>query len=79
MELYVFGIARRPCTHRSCIHARAQIPGLSVAVAQRGIVAWSEGYGSAARDTAFMFASVSKTLTATAFMLLHDRGWPSLD
>ena len=61
------------------------IPGLSVAVAQRGKVVWSEGYGSAAparavgarvtRETAFMFASLSKTVTSTAVMLLRDRGW----
>ena len=58
------------------------LPGLSVAVAIDGEIAWAEGFGYANVErhvpltplTRFRTGSVSKTLTAAAVALLYDRG-----
>jgi CubicO group peptidase (beta-lactamase class C family) len=57
-------------------------PGLAVLVRQPGRLVVSKGYGLADLDrqtpvtprTLFELASVSKTFTATAVLILHDRG-----
>jgi serine beta-lactamase-like protein LACTB, mitochondrial len=63
------------------------LPGLSVAVAADGELVWAEGFGWADIErrapvtplTRFRLGSVSKTLTAAAVALLHDRGRIDLD
>jgi CubicO group peptidase (beta-lactamase class C family) len=56
------------------------IPGLAVGVFANGKLAWSKGYGYADvengravnADTAFILASISKTVTAVAAMILFE-------
>jgi CubicO group peptidase (beta-lactamase class C family) len=63
------------------------LPGLSVAVAREGEIVWSEGFGWADLEdrmpvtprTQFRLGSISKTLTAAAVALLHERGRIDLD
>jgi serine beta-lactamase-like protein LACTB, mitochondrial len=63
------------------------LPGLSVAVARDGEMVWTEGFGWADVEgrrpvtprTQFRLGSVSKTLTAAAIALLHERGRIDLD
>jgi CubicO group peptidase (beta-lactamase class C family) len=67
--------------------AAGTITGMSVAVAIRGTIVWSEGFGLADIEngvpaspcTRFRIASVSKPLTAVAVMQLHERGTLDLD
>src|SRR6266568_4951678 len=62
-------------------------PGISVAVVEHGAEVWSEGFGfadlensvPATRFTLYRLASMSKPLTATAAMLLWERGKLDLD
>lgn len=62
-------------------------PGMGLAAVYDGRVVWSEGLGLAdvqrgrqvQRDTMFMLASVSKTVTATALMQVWERGLLDLD
>ena len=64
-----------------------QLPGLSVAVAHRGQVIWSEGFGYADLEqgipvtplTRFRVGSVSKVLTAAAVARLVEEGRLNLD
>lgn len=57
------------------------VPGMAAAVTRDGIVIWSGGAGyrdldrklPVDSDTSFRLASVSKLVTATAAMVLHDR------
>ena len=63
------------------------LPGLSVAVAHDGEIVWAEGFGWANVErrepvtplTRFRLGSVSKTLTAAAVLVLHERGHVNLD
>src|SRR5262249_47227017 len=63
------------------------LPGFSVAVAMDGQILWAEAVGWADIErripvtarTRFRLGSVSKTLTASALLLLHDRGRVDLD
>jgi CubicO group peptidase (beta-lactamase class C family) len=63
------------------------LPSLSMAVAVDGKTVWAEGFGfidserraPATPTTRFRMGSVSKTLTAAAVALLHDRGRLDLD
>ena len=63
------------------------LPGLSVAVARDGEIVWTAGFGWADLEdrmpvtprTQFRLGSVSKTLTAAAVALLHERGRIDLD
>jgi serine beta-lactamase-like protein LACTB, mitochondrial len=63
------------------------LPGLSVAVAVDGEIVWAEGFGWADVDsrtpvtplTRFRLGALSKSLTAVAAALLHDRGRLDLD
>jgi serine beta-lactamase-like protein LACTB, mitochondrial len=64
------------------------LPALSVAVGVDGTIVWAEGFGfldasqrqaRVTPNTRFRTGSVSKTLTAAAIALLHDRGRLDLD
>lgn len=67
--------------------ARDNLPGLSVAVAIDGEVAWAEGFGWADVDsrtpitprTRFRLGALSKPVTAMAAARLHDQGRLDLD
>jgi CubicO group peptidase (beta-lactamase class C family) len=67
--------------------AAAGIPGLAVGIARRGEVLFARGYGLAdlarrapvTTDTMFHIASITKTITATAVMLLVEQGRIALD
>ena len=64
-----------------------QAPGIAVAVARGDSILWEEGFGWANREThvpatehtPFYLASVTKTITATAAMILRERGRLDLD
>jgi CubicO group peptidase (beta-lactamase class C family) len=66
---------------------RHRAPALSVAVALDGRPAWSAGFGladpehgvPATSDTPYRLASVTKSITATAVMLLAEKGLLDLD
>src|SRR3989449_1608595 len=70
-----------------CQRLATQMPGVQVAVAVNGKLVWSEGFGYAdaerqqpvTRETQFRIGSVSKPLTATAVVLLYERGKLDLD
>jgi CubicO group peptidase (beta-lactamase class C family) len=63
------------------------IPSMAVAVARRGEVLWEDGFGWANREerlpatahTMYSLASISKPITATALMVLVERGLVDLD
>jgi serine beta-lactamase-like protein LACTB, mitochondrial len=67
--------------------AAGSIPGISVAVVEKGEYVWSEGFGMADLEnfvpatpqTLYRLASISKSLTATAAMELWERGKLDLD
>jgi CubicO group peptidase (beta-lactamase class C family) len=64
-----------------------RIPGLSLAVVQRGRLVKAEGYGrasleldvAATRDTVYEIGSISKQITANAILLLVEAGKVRLD
>lgn len=66
---------------------KAGVPSLAVVVARRGRILWEAGFGLADRErglpatphTPYSLASASKPLTATALMVLVERGDLSLD
>ena len=72
---------------RALVVEENHLPGLSLAVAVDGELVWAEGFGWADVErrapvtplTRFRLGSVSKTLTAAAVALLHDRGRIDLD
>ena len=63
------------------------IPSLAITVAQGNSVLWEEGFGLADRErriaatphTLYSLASISKPITATAVMILKERGLLNLD
>jgi len=67
--------------------AKAHMPGLAACIVKGGKVAWCNGYGLAdieaeravTPDTAFLLASVSKTVTATTLMQLWEKKAFELD
>lgn len=67
--------------------ARDSAPGLAVAVARGDSILWEEGFGWADPEkrlpvtvnTPFYLASVTKTITATALMVLREQGRLGLD
>jgi serine beta-lactamase-like protein LACTB len=71
----------------SSFRAANGIPGVSVAVIENGAKVWSAGFGSADLEnyvpatsfTLYRLGSISKSLTATAAMLLWQRGKLDLD
>ena len=64
-----------------------RVPAMSVAVVQHGRILWEHGFGwadreqhiAAAADSPFYLASVTKSLTATAIMVLRQSGKLDLD
>ena len=66
---------------------KLKVPGLAAAVVKDGRIVCTAGAGmadierrrSVSEDTIFLIASVSKTVTATALMQLHERGAFQLD
>tara|TARA_R110002073_G_scaffold14998_1_gene60128 strand:+ start:51952 stop:53025 length:1074 start_codon:yes stop_codon:yes gene_type:complete len=60
---------------------KEQIPGMSIAVSQKGTLLWSEGFGYAdiasktkvVPGTQFRLASISKPITAVGLAILADR------
>ena len=71
---------------RSQLIERA-LPSLAVAVARNGVILWEEGFGWADRanripatpHTLYSLASISKPITTTGLMILHERGLLDLD
>jgi CubicO group peptidase (beta-lactamase class C family) len=67
--------------------ATEAIPGVAVAVVRRGQIVWEEGFGWADREnrnqvnehTMFYLASITKAITATAILMLHERKELDLD
>ena len=67
--------------------SKRHVPGVSIAVAQDGRLVLAKGYGlanvelgvEATADTVYQLASVTKTFTATAIMMLARDGKLSLD
>jgi hypothetical protein len=67
--------------------AKDSVPAVAVAIARGDSILWEEGFGYANRETGvattvhtpFYLASVTKTITATAAMVLHERGLLDLD
>ena len=67
--------------------AASNAPGVSVAVVQNGEFVWSGGFGMAdlensvpaTADTLYRLGSVSKPITATAALVLSERGQLDLD
>ena len=63
------------------------IPGLAIALVDGERMVWAEGFGytdlsnteRVTADTLFSLQSISKTYTATGFMLAVDKGWLKLD
>lgn len=86
----VLASGRRDPPLDAFLHAQLRagaIPGMAVGIARQGKVVFTRGYGFAdlARrrrvtvDTMFHLASVTKTVTATAIMMLADAGKIVLD
>lgn len=69
------------------VMADDSLPSVAVAVSRGGKVAWEDGFGWANKEkkipatghTAYSLASISKPYTATALMVLAERGKVSLD
>jgi CubicO group peptidase (beta-lactamase class C family) len=67
--------------------AAESIPSFSVAVARKGKILWEESFGWADREnkvpatahTPYYLASVTKSITATAIMVLHERKQLDID
>lgn len=67
--------------------SKNNIPGLSIALVDDKGIIWTRGYGyqdlddkkSATPETLYLIGSVTKTITATAVMMLVDRGLIELD
>lgn len=63
------------------------LPSVSVAVAQHGVIIWEESFGWANREkkvkatlnTMYELASIAKVFTTTALMVLKERGQVDLD
>src|SRR5262249_9991203 len=73
---------------RKAIQERVNsIPSISIAVARKGEILWEEGFGWADREnrlpasehTMYYTASVTKSFTATALMILYERKKVDLD
>ena len=79
-----FSTARKLIRDRMAVES---MPSFSVAVAQRGKILWLESFGWSDREnkvpatphTPYYLASVTKTITATAIMLLYERRQLNID
>jgi CubicO group peptidase (beta-lactamase class C family) len=73
--------------HLPAVIAKHQTPGLSIAIADKGKLIWEAGFGWSdiasgepiTPDSVYHSGSLGKTYTATAVMILVDRGLISLD
>src|SRR5690242_7703344 len=73
--------------HIESLVASGTLPSVSIAVSRDGALLWEESFGLADREndikatphTPYYPASVTKSLTATAVMLLRDRKQIALD
>ena len=81
------GLERAASLLADAVHA-GQITAASLVVARRGTLAFSRGFGklrpeegspAVQPDTVFLLASITKAVTASAMMLLVERGQVSLD
>lgn len=80
-------VAKRVDEYVQAQMAKRHVPGVSVAVVKDGEVVLAKGYGlanvelgvPATADTVYQLASVTKTFTATAVMMLAKEGKLSLD
>lgn len=69
------------------VRAEENVPSIAVAVARDGKILWEEGFGwanlekkiPATPNTVYSLASISKPFTATALMVLVERGRIDLD
>ena len=67
--------------------AAESIPSFSIAVARKGEILWEESFGWSDREnkipatthTPYYLASVTKSITATAIMVLHERKQLNID
>jgi CubicO group peptidase (beta-lactamase class C family) len=67
--------------------AQKNVPGLAVALIDGEKLVWAEGFGftdksktaRVTEDTLFSLQSVSKTFTATGFLIAATKGWLKLD
>jgi|SRR5262245_27788415 len=67
--------------------ARMNVPGLSIALVDGDTLVWAEGFGTTERngqtkvtaDTLFSLQSISKTYTATGFLIAVEKGLMKLD
>jgi hypothetical protein len=74
-------------THVEQLVTEGEVPSMAVAVARDGEIVWEAGFGLADRErgvpatahTLYPLASISKPLTATALMILVERGLVDLD
>ncbi len=65
----------------------AHAPSLSACIIKNNTLIWSQGFGyadiknskPATENTIYMAGSISKTITATAFMQLYEKGYFKLD
>ena len=79
--------AARSRHHLRRLMAEGEIPGLAAAVSRHGSIVWSEAVGYAdlerqrpvRRDTRFRIQSLSKTITASGLMRLHEQRRIGLD
>jgi CubicO group peptidase (beta-lactamase class C family) len=79
-----FATARKLINDRM---AAESIPSFSIAVARKGKILWEESFGWADREnkipatahTPYYLASVTKSITATAIMVLHERKQLDID
>ena len=84
---YSAAVAEARRLARGLLVKEEYLPALSIAVGVDGEIVWAEGFGfldaerqaRATPSTRFRTGSVSKTLTAAAAALLHDRGRLDLD
>lgn len=73
--------------HIETLVASGTLPSVSIAVSRDGTLLWEESFGLADREndikatphTPYYLASITKSLTATAVMLLRDRKQITLD
>src|SRR5262249_47190479 len=67
--------------------AESNVPGLSIALVDGETLVWAEGFGTTERnsqtkvtaDTLFSLQSISKTYTATGFLIAVEKGLMKLD
>src|SRR5262245_54192452 len=67
--------------------AQMNVPGLSIALVDGATLVWAEGFGTTERngqskvtaDTLFSLQSISKTYTATGFLIAVEKGLMKLD